>query len=485
MKILKYRIGQLLVMVVLVAVLTQCKEDDVEFNYELPPAYTPKDSTEFNNARFSTNIIVHATDGVEISPYLLGVNNDWSVVSSDIYYDFNTALNQIGAQNVRFPGGWESEFYEWTINDTPEWNKRPSVQGASIQQVLELNPKSLSIVVPTLKAMNAVPDTEAWNEAIAYCKNIAEEAIDLTTPSKILTIEIGNEWWLQYAGGKTRTQKLENYAHVAKEIATFIREKYPNSDFKILVNGDYTYPEEFSTIKNIFGESIGLIDGCALHPYAGYNPVNSPKHDMRNMGANILACKANLGRDYIHLSEWAPSKDYNNHKIYAQGANLLMEQVYEFGRTGANAGAFWPPSNTSIVGLGLFNSSFSTIYPTGQMFAELTSNFKGKALKVTDGLVGSSGETMRAIASKDGNTLVVYVVGHNNRWTRVDLDIEGVDVKSVEIHDLFMPATSEVTDPLPMIKVENVDYAITDNTLTFYINENRPYCIYKFKLELN
>lgn len=485
MKNIALKLRHLLLFSVVLITLCQCKEDDPKIDYTPPFTYEPQDSSAFNQARVQTKITIHADDAISISPYLLGVNNDWSVISSDAFTGFTNALDQIGSKNLRFPGGWESEYYEWEINDTPEWNAKPDVKGANIEQVLASNPKTLSIVVPSLKAMYETTHSEAWEKGIAECKRVAKEAIDLTGPSNITTVEIGNEWWLQYAGGKNRTKKLECYAYTAKEIAVYINAEYPNAEFKVLVNGDFVHPEEFAKINEVFGDQLDLIDGCALHPYAGYDPPSdSPDHHINKLVELIQDCRDNLGKDFVHLSEWAPSKDYNNHKMYAEGANLLVEQVYEFGRSGADVGAFWPPLNTSIVGLGLFNAGLNVIYPTGQLFGELAHNFKGESLKVTDGTMGNNGEVMRAIASKDGNTLVVYVVGHNHRWTRVDLDIDGFEVAGVKSHQLFMPASSETAVALPMNIIENVDYGITNNTLTFYINENRPYCIYKFELEL-
>ncbi|WP_282036815.1 hypothetical protein [Saccharicrinis aurantiacus] len=483
--IISFRLRHFILLSLVLSLFCQCKEEDSSFDYTPPFTYEPKDSSEFNNSRYQTNIKIHKEDAIAISPYLLGVNNDWSVISSDNFSKFTSSLSQINAQNLRFPGGWESEFYDWKTNTTPEWDKIPEENGATIEQVLASNPKSLSIVVPTVKAMNATLNTEAWDAGIKYCTEMAKDAIDLTGPSNIMTVEIGNEWWLQYAGGKNRTKKLENYAHIAKEIAIFIRAEYPDAEFKLLVNGDFVYPKEFAKINEVFADQLDLIDGSALHPYAGYNPPsNSPNHHIDMLVELIQGCRDNLGKDYVHLSEWAPSKDYNNHKMYAEGANLLVEQVYEFGRSGADVGAFWPPLNTSIVGLGLFNPAFNIIYPTGQLFGDLAENFKGQSLKVTDGKMGENGERMRAIASKDENELVVYVVGHLNVWSRVDMDIEGETVKSVKSHQLFMPASSETNIPQPMTILENADYALTGNTLTFYMNENRPFCIYKFVLEV-
>ncbi|GJM65050.1 hypothetical protein [Persicobacter diffluens] len=466
--------------------LCNCTQEEPPLNYEPPFTFVPKDSSEFNGARAQTTIKIHAEDAVPISPYLLGVNNDWSVISSESFSKFTDVLGQIGSQNLRFPGGWESEFYDWKLNDTPDWNSRPDVQGASIEQVLAANPKSLSIVVPTVKAMDATLQSDAWDEALDYCKSVAKEAITKCSPEKIMTLEIGNEWWLQYAGGKTRAKKLENYAHIAREIAIYIDQEFPNAPFKVLVNGDFVHPEEFTKIKEVFGADLDLIDGCALHPYAGYNPpANSPNHQINMLVELIHGCRDNLGKPYVHLSEWAPSKDYNDHKMYAEGANVMMEQVYEFGRTGADAGAFWPPLNTSIVGLGLFSANFATLYPTAQMFSELAHNFKGESLKVTDGPINEYGEVMRAIASREDKKVVVYVVGNNHRWSRVDLQLEGMSINEIKAHQLFVPGSVDTALPLPMETVKQADYAITDNTLTFYINENRPYCIYKFEIEID
>lgn len=60
-----------------------------------------------------------------------------------------------------------------------------------------------------------------------------------------------------------------------------------------------------------------------------------------------------------------------------------MRQIYEQARSGAEEGAFWPPANTSIPGLGLFNSTMTLVYPTAQIFGDMSRDLTGNSLGVS------------------------------------------------------------------------------------------------------
>lgn len=467
-------LSRMLLIATMLLIVPACEEDiDAE-----EPINT-EENEEVVNSENTVDIRIYTNDQVPISDVLFGVNNNWKTITNTNYSNFESALEGISYQGIRFPGGWESEYYDWSTNTTPGWKNSPTLPGASISTLNSTNPSSLSIVVPTARAMNLNIGSNKWDEAIEQCKAEAVDAINLAGVNKILSVEIGNEWWLQYGGGVSRSEKCSKYADIAKRIAKHIKITFPSSNFKLLVNGDYTVPSEFTTIKNIFGADIQYIDGVALHPYAGYD---SSTHNITSVGSNIASCKANIGKNYVHLSEWAPSKAYNNNKMYAQGANVLVELFHEFARSGADAAAYWPPLNTSIVGLGLFNSTYSVAWPTGQIFKDMSINYKGMALSTeTNG-------SIKAVASRNGKRITVYVAGMDNPQTTVRIRIVGNTPKSGIVESkIFVPGnTSNTAAASQMNLISNPSvYNSSINGYIFAINQTCQYSIQKLIFDLN
>ena len=462
-----------------VGLLSSCSTD-----FESPEEISSKNlSTEIHTRGFqpldnTTAIQIKFTDTKPISPFLYGVNNDWRQISNERYFRFSQALEEINYTLVRFPGGWESEYYDWSENSTPNWINKPSVPGASIQTVKSSSWNAISIVVPTVSAMNLPQWSAEWYAAIQNLKQEAEDAITLTGSENIKTIEIGNEWWLQWGGGVSRYNKVRKYAHIARRIAAHIRTTFPEAKFNLVVNGDYTSPKEFSAIKYIFEASgeLDLIDGLALHTYTGYN---TETHNINDLQQNITECISNLGKSYLSLSEWAPSKAYNNNKIYAQGANLIVEQIFEHARAGANEAAFWPPTNNSIPGLGLFNYGLSQALPTAQLFGDMAGEFHGRVLKTEN-------KTIRAAAAQnEDGVIVVYVTGKDYPGTTVTLDLGEVKIDEVLSAELWEPGDlNDSEKPIPMTKTINPPFIKMGKRISFNINERTDYSIYKIKFKL-
>jgi len=429
----------------------------------------------------STNIVIDLSDALPISPQIYGVNNDWVRVPRSEYTAFDIKLKEINYQLIRFPGGWESEFYDWSENTTPNFSKDTGIPGATINDIKGKNPTKISIVVPTAIAMNEPINSNAWNTNVQKCNAEAEDAINITGADNILSIEIGNEWWLQWGGGVSRANKLIKYANTAKLIAKNIRTKFPNAKFKVLVNGDFTNPQEFTTIRNIFSTDIDLIDGLTLHPYAGYNDPEG-LYVLPNLVTSIKACVNNLGKSYISLSEWAPAKAYNDNQIYAEGANLMVEQIYEFARSGANEAAFWPPINTGIPGLGFFDTNFKIVYPTAQLFGDMALDFRGEVLKVIDG-------SMRGIASRSSKgNIILYVTGKTKPSTRVKVSFSNNQkIANVVYASLWEPGNLNNTkDAVPMKLNDNPLNKLSQDkkSVSFNVNSNAKYSIYKIELKL-
>ncbi len=426
-----------------------------------------------------TNMWIYANDKVPINPEIFGVNNDWARVTNADFPTFANALAGINNKILRYPGGFESEYYDWNANTTPGWSNTPNVAGATYT-TMKNNVGKFSIVIPTQKALLKVLWSTEWWNAVADLELIAKDAINKVGANNVGVVEIGNEWWLQYAGGVTRPDKLIKYAKIAMNIAEYLEAQFPSRNFKLLVNGDYSVPAEFTTMKNAFTKAYNSIDGVALHTYTGY--INSA-YNIEDLGNKIQACSNNFNpnKDFIYCSEWAPSKAYNNNKIYMQGANIIPDIIQVYGRARVNMAAYWPPVNTGIPGLGLFNTSLQTTYPCGQIFGDMAASYKGSALSTT-----SNGNLRVAAALQSTGTMVLYVSGKDFAKTTASIQVNGFNLGSVVSAKKFRPANyAQTDDDVPYI-TENASVSIdqTNNKILFDVNSAGKYEIFKVTVKL-
>ena len=422
-------------------------------------------------------LTVDATDTVDIYPDIFGVNNDWRQIPDNTFSNFANTLSNIGTTVLRYPGGWESEFYAWTSNTTPGWSNTPSQPGASIS-TLKSNLSNYSIVLPTTNAMNFSIGSTQWNTAMTNLKTRAREAITTSNIGNGL-VEIGNEWWLQHAGGASRAQKLDKYVNIAMELAEYIQSVFPNRTFKLLINGDYTQPQEFTTMKSKFIRAYTAIDGVALHTYTGYNTTT---HNIANLEQRIKDCANNFNanKNFKYLSEWMPSRDYNDRALYMEAANILPDIIHIYARAGSQAAAFWPPINTSIPGLGLTNWNYSKVFPTGQILAELANSYKGKSLKTT------SNKFHLAAALQDVNTMVLFITGGKESGKTVAVKINGFTISSIHTVERYVPFDyNETAAAEPYITQTAIAQISSNNEVVVDVNKQGLYQIYKIVIKGN
>ncbi|REG89199.1 hypothetical protein [Winogradskyella sediminis] len=462
-----------LIILGLITIFSSCSTND----FTDPNDARYDDLDDIVNVPSDVSLSVDATDAVEINSELFGINNDWRQIPDNTFPNFTNTLENINYQLVRYPGGWESEFYDWENNTTPGWDNTPSTPGASVE-TLKNNANNYSIVIPTTVAMDRSMGSAQWNAAIEALKLEANDAITNSNIGDGI-VEIGNEWWLQYAGGSDRAGKLTKYVNVAMELAAYIEEEFPDHTFKLLINGDYTHPEEFTTMKNLFVNAYDVIDGVALHTYVGYD---SDTHNMADLEQRITDCANNFNpnNNFIYLSEWMPSRLYNDYALYMEAANIIPDIIQIYARAGANAGAYWPPINSSVPGLGITNWNYSKVFPVGQIIGDLSESFRGKALKTT-----SNGFHLAA-ALQDNETMVLYVTGGDQNSADVGISVEGFDIQSIESVTRFVPADySETSIAEPYVTETSEATLNSSNEVVVEVNKEGKYQIYKIVLKGN
>jgi len=462
---------------VLIGFIMACSTDNATDPND-PKFGEPEDGKDpVDNVVADITLSVDATDGVDIYPDIFGVNNDWRQIPDNTFSNFASTLGNIGTTVVRYPGGWESEFYAWTSNTTPGWNNTPSQAGASVS-TLKSNISNYSVVLPTAAAMNTTVGSSQWNTAMANLKARTKEALTVTNVGNGL-VEIGNEWWLQFAGGVSRAKKLDKYVEIAMDIAEYIESEFPNRTFKLLINGDYTQPQEFTTMKNKFTRAYNAIDGVALHTYTGYT---TDTHNIADLEKRIIDCANNFNPDknFKYLSEWMPSRDYNERALYMEAANIIPDIIHIYARTGSEAAAFWPPINTSIPGLGLTNWNYTKVFPTGQILGDMAESYKGKALKTT------SNKMHLAAALQDANTMVLYITGGKESGKTVAVKVNGFTLNSIEKVERFVPFDYTDTAKAESYKTETASAQLsTNNEVVIDVNKQGLYQIYKVIIKGN
>ncbi|MBP2834319.1 hypothetical protein J8281_19220, partial [Aquimarina sp. U1-2] len=62
-------------------------------------------------AQQTVDIWLYTNNRVAISNEFFGVNNNWRTITDSDYATFENKLESINYQGIRFPGGWESEYY--------------------------------------------------------------------------------------------------------------------------------------------------------------------------------------------------------------------------------------------------------------------------------------------------------------------------------------------------------------------------------------
>jgi len=429
----------------------------------------------------TSNLNVYVADKVPIKSGLFGVNNDWKFITDQQFPSFASTFNSLDLGVLRYPGGWESEWVDWDTNTAPDWPDGPSTPGASIATV-KSNYSNYSVVVPTRPALNQTYNSQAWNNAVDQLKLEAENAIEMAGAENIKYVEIGNEWWLQYAGGVSRSNKLINYSKTAMKIAGYLASVYPERTFNILINGDFTVPSEFSVMKENFTEAYEEIDGLALHTYTGYQPpADKIDFGIETLGEKIDACARNFNQNkdlIIYCSEWMAARDYNEGRVYMEAANIIPDIIHIYSRHGVDAAAYWPPVNSTAPGVGLVNWNASVIYPVGQIMSDMASSFTGDVVRTTsDSNIGVTG------ALNNSQNLVLYITGKDNSWTNLNVNVHNFSISEVANVVKFRPNDYSQPDKPAAYVTESASVTqASSSSISLEINKTGGYEIFKIEL---
>lgn len=396
-------------------------------------------------------VTVFANNRVPINPLIYGVNNDWRRTTGENHTIFEEKLDDVGYNLIRYPGGFESEYYLWEAagetpaNRTPRWSNKPAVPGATPEQVLATSKargveptfvlRTREYIEAVRSGTSRVNDTMTVTAQQAYLLliDVATKVVE-TYKDDVKIWEIGNEWY-NFFGDDAQNQA--SYATIAGAIARAVKTVDPTAQTYIVA--EWEEPQRMASLRQQFeaDDNWQYVDGLNVHIYAG---DENEKHSFDTILQRMEQLKTDSGKDKLYVSEWNSSKAYTSGKIYMQGANLQIKHTWLMQRAGIEIGAIWPVHQTAITGLGLVedfvdpsnnaNTGFGDIFPSGTAFNWMSTFLVGDAVQVTE-------QRVLAAASRNGNELVVFLLGVGAGDQDVRINTAGFNATNVKMAQLM------------------------------------------------
>ena len=377
------------------------------------------------DAGLNANVEVFAGQSRPIHASLYGINNDWRKVSLGQFKAFSSQLKLLNYSLLRFPGGFESEWYDWQNNDTDGWPNAPATSGATPGLVLAHAPQ-VSFVVETRRALNETIGSAA---AIKARSELATQAKDLVLAygKQVRRWEIGNEWWNQSPKGVSKGdqgKKLERYAWVAREIVNQIRAA--DGAAKIYVTGRWEHPNDFQVLRDKMFAAWPKVSGVSLHVYAG---DTDPTFNVSKIEQNIAAVRKATGLNEVYVSEWHASKAYTEDasnptgKSHLKAANVMLQHLSAMLDAEVTAATIWPPVN-GIPGLNLMNAKLTRFWPCGQAFKWAAESLRGRVWK-------ASSSNIPIIAAAEADQIALLIMSKNLGAHELRIKVHGAAIHSL------------------------------------------------------
>jgi len=336
------------------------------------------------------DISVSMKDGVPISPLLYGINYDWDKITAGEFPAFSAAMSGVAhVSMVRSPSGWNAEVYDWDTN-TETGRRAPAQPGAKPDAVLAAFPVRTSIS----PSQNAIADPSQIGATVEQSARLVK-----MYGSQVRYWEIGNEWWLQ----KGAKEDQEKRAYNLRQYAALIDAAVPamlkvNPSIQIFVGGEWTKPEDFSTLRGLTGAKIWKqIAGIYVHPYCG---TADPQTLCSSLPERLAAVRAASGKQVIYASEWAVARKLSTDDYGIRNAMFTVSALRDLAFARVQLAAYWPPVKV-LPALAFTSADFQKPFPTGVVFGWMSKWYEGKALH-------TSGDPS-AVAAINGEELTVIV----------------------------------------------------------------------------
>jgi len=378
-------------------------------------------------------ITVDALNGVPINPHDYGVNNIWYFTPAtdfDAYVD--SLKKNVGITYMRYPGGYESEHYNWNNNtlDTKYRNFTNNV-GVSPAHLLEkMGAGNVSFVVKTEDALEANTEQEYRAEAADAARLVS------TYGGQVQDWQIGNEWYNDGGAHKNYTDFLKRYATLVSYFAPAMKAAAAHNGFniRIYVTTNWIYPDETTALKAEVGAKAWAdVDGLDIHVYSGIKPTHDKFFSPLPISAvqsSIATIKGDADKELVYVSEWMADLQDNEKSGGLRNANIMMQLFGEMARSGISAAAYWapvwptpadhtPPAQADTITL-VHDSPTFPVDADGQALGWMAANYSGASLSTQ-----VSNSTIASIAAKHGDQLVVFVMGGSVENETVNLQVKG------------------------------------------------------------
>jgi len=347
----------------------------------------------------NTVATVNTSTSTAVNPHIYGVNNIWYWMPGANFASYYGTLSAAGGPNatgagmnyMRFPGGFESESYQWftdtnssdvtygwvanTLDSSysnyycPSGTTNPCPPGVTPSTIIaDMGNNNVSFVVRTADAMQAL----RHNNNVTTCKAWAAVAAGLVTTygSSVKDWQIGNEWYNAYGAPQNLADyeaALAWYGTLVGYYAPLMKQVNPNiriwETFNIAlqsgtINGPTFnlngYSSDLAAMKaaanavplpvGMTGTPWGYVDGLDIHPYAGVNP--SPSGNW--MPPTIAALAGDIhtlqtdpnGKPLIYGSEWMADLSDNNTTGGLQNADYMLQHFGQLAAAGITQAAY-------------------------------------------------------------------------------------------------------------------------------------------------
>lgn len=259
----------------IVVVLFSCSgSDDFTGNSET----NDPDSTED-----TTPIVISA--GLSRATPLLGYNQQGLLEPEVADSDFYGLLNATAPAMLRYPGGVESQYWDWQngrIIDELNWVPN----GGTLEDNYFLS----QVPQPSNTLLNLKQKLEITGSEVLFCLNVTsrtlEDQLEMLQEAQTIGIpvnyiELGNELYLSDADYINKYPTARDYALEMNNWIAAIRDTFPNAKIGICGTGvSGNRPERQLSWNDALFDLITDVDAITMHPYPGSIAEGQPNFDL-------------------------------------------------------------------------------------------------------------------------------------------------------------------------------------------------------------
>jgi hypothetical protein len=382
------------------------------------------------------HITVMDTPGALIHPHLFGANNAWCFVPSQDFNSFCSSLRRnAGVTLLRYPGGFESENYNWADNTVnPNYRFHPSEPGATPKQTISaMGEGNVSFVLRTLDAFRV--GTPA---AYKHWAGIAAGLV-VRYGSAVHDWELGNEWYHFGGAVKHYAAFVRRYAQLVAHFVPVIRAAAREADHRInlYISFNWAHPADIQVMRSIIPPAVWAgIDGFNIHAYSGFAPTKRKYYSapaIDKIAVTIDQLKRLSGLRRVYVSEWMAALNDNHRYGGIKNAAFMLQMIGQFAEAGVRCAAYWPsvlpgrhipqPGRVTLLAC---DSGWSPD-AAGQLMKLLSESYRGHILPLR-----VRGEKLWAIAARSPEgRIALFVAGGPEHRVNISVLIAGRKVRRV------------------------------------------------------